>query len=197
MIAHSADVPDLGHNHSSPTSTPSTTESGADEVSGVPEHEVVNILRPDVGSMWKPTFLRGRSQAKIASNSQVYHGGVGRARGVGRDRGVTLGVAVAVGVGVGVSVAVGVAVGVTDGLTVGVAVAVGVGVGVIGGVAVGVGVEHGSGAQPAILTVSTRQPSLDPVVSLAIRQRSLLSTAIKTGRLITVVMKPFELPLQA
>ena len=58
------------------------------------------------------------------------------------------------------------------GVTVTVAVAVAVAVGVGGTVAVGVG--HGFDTHPAILTVSTRQPSLEPLVSLAIRQRSLL-----------------------
>jgi hypothetical protein len=110
---------------------------------------------------------------------------------VGRGRGVTIGRAVGVGltvdVGVGVAVAVAVAVG----------VALGVAVGVEEAVAVAVGVGHGNVAQPIISTVSTRQPSLDPVVSLAIRQRSLLSTGRKIGRLTTVVTKPSELPLQA
>jgi hypothetical protein len=58
-------------------------------------------------------------------------------------------------------------------------------------------VGHGNGAQPIISTVSTRQPSLDPVVSLAIRHRSLLFTGRNIGRLTTVVTKPSELPLQA
>jgi hypothetical protein len=112
---------------------------------------------------------------------------------------VAVGVAVTVTVGVGLGVIVGVAVGVALGVFVGlaVAVAVGVGVGVIGGVAVGVGVGHGTGAQPAILTVSTRQPSLEPPVSLAIRQRSLLLPAKMKGRFTTVVIKPSELPLHA
>src|SRR5438552_576519 len=125
----------------------------------------------------------------------------GRGAGVGRDLGVTLGLAVGVGLGVIVGVAVVVAVGVALGVTVGVdeAVAVGVGVAVAGGVgvSVGVGVGHGIGAQPVISIVSRRQPSLDPVVSLAIRQRSLLSRGRKSGRLTTVVTKPSELPLQA
>ena len=48
-------------------------------------------------------------------------------------------------------------------------VAVGVGVGVIGG---GVGVQGGPWPwHQLMLTVSTRQPSLEPLVSLAIRQR--------------------------
>jgi hypothetical protein len=55
-------------------------------------------------------------------------------------------------------------------VTVDVAVAVAVGVGVTGGVGVAV---HGGPEHHVILTVSTRQPSLDPAVSLAIRQRSL------------------------
>ena len=129
----------------------------------------------------------------------------GRGAGVGRDLGVTLGLAVGVGLGVIVGVAVVVAVGVALGVAVGVdeavAVAVGVAVGVavsVGvGVAVGVGVGHGIGTQPIISTVSTRQPSVDPVVSLAIRHRSLLSVERKIGRLTTVVTKPSELPLQA
>jgi hypothetical protein len=45
--------------------------------------------------------------------------------------------------------------------------------------------------------VSTRQPSLELLVSLAIRQRSLLSMAGIKGTVTTVVMKPSELPLQA
>ena len=109
----------------------------------------------------------------------------GRGAGVGRNLGVTLGLAVGVGLGVIVGVAVGV-----DG-------AVAVGVGVIGGVALGVGEGQGIGAHPAILTVSTRQPSLEPLVSLAIRQRSLLLPAKMAGRFTTVVMKPSELPLHA
>jgi hypothetical protein len=91
----------------------------------------------------------------------------GRGAGVGRDLGVTLGLAV------------------------------GVGVGVIGGVALGVGEGQGIGAHPAMLIVSTRQPSLEPPVSLAIRQRSLLLPEKMAGRFTTVVMKPSELPLHA
>ena len=60
----------------------------------------------------------------------------------------------------------------------------------------GVGDRHGTGAHPAILMVSTRQPSLEPLVSLAILQRSLKPVEI-IGRFTTVVMKPPELPLQA
>jgi len=97
----------------------------------------------------------------------------------------------------------GLAVGVGLGVIVGVAVAVGVGVGVAVGVdeavavALGVGEGHGFGTHPAILTVSTRQPSLEPLVSLAIRQRSLLLPAKMKGRFTTVVIKPSELPLHA
>ena len=85
---------------------------------------------------------------------------------MGRGRGVTLGVDVAVGVGEGVIAGVGVTVGVTVG------VPEGVGVGVIGGVGVG---EHGGPWHQVMLKVSTRQPSLEPLVSLAIRQRRLPS----------------------
>jgi hypothetical protein len=100
---------------------------------------------------------------------------------------------------VGVTVGVGVMLGVTVGVIVGVTVGVIVGVGVIGGVAVGVavGVGHGIGAQPIISTVSTRQPSLEPLVSLAILQRSVVIGGRTNGKLTTVVMKPCKLPLQA
>ena len=108
-----------------------------------------------------------------------------RGAGVGRGLGVGWGLAVGVGLGVIVGVAVAVAVGVAVGVDEAVAVAVGVGEG------------HGFGTHPAILTVSTRQPSLEPLVSLAIRQRSLLSPAKMKGRFTTVVIKPSELPLHA
>ena len=127
--------------------------------------------------------------------------GVGLGAGDGRGLGVGWGLAVGVGLGVNVAVAVGVtvavavAVAVAVGVTVAVAVAVAVAVGVGGTVAVGVG--RGFDMHPAILTVSTRQPSLEPLVSLAIRQRSLLFGGKEKGRLTTVVMKPCELPLQA
>ena len=90
-----------------------------------------------------------------------------------RGNGVARGIAVAVAVALGVDEAVGVA------------------------VAVGVGEGHGFGTHPAILTVSTRQPSLEPLVSLAIRQRSLVLPAKNKGRFTTVVIKPSELPLHA
>src|SRR5262245_22638920 len=60
----------------------------------------------------------------------------------------------------------------------------------------GVGVEQGTGSHQAMLTVSTRQPSFEPLRSLAIRQRNLPPVGTK-GRFTTVVMKPPELPLQA
>jgi hypothetical protein len=137
-----------------------------------------------------------------------YPEGVGRGAGVGRTRGVGLGrtvgvglavdVAVAVAVGLTVAVAVTVAVGVAVTVAVGVtvtvtvAVAVAVGVGVIGGVGVAV---QGGPWQPKTLTVSTRQPSLAPLVSLAIRQRNRTST--EPFRFTTLVTNPPELPLQA
>jgi hypothetical protein len=135
--------------------------------------------------------------------------GLGRGAGVGRDLGVIAGRAVGVGLTVTVGVAVGVAVAVAVALTVGVGesvavdVAVGVTVGVTLGITVGVGeavaegvgVGHGALTQPAISIVSTRQPSSDPVMSLAIRQRSFIGKTI--GRLTTVVTKPSEFPLQA
>ncbi len=93
-------------------------------------------------------------------------------------------VAVGVTVGVAVGVAVGVTVGVTDG----------VGVGVIGGVGVGVGVPEKW--HQTMLVVSMRQPSLEPLLSLAIRQRSTPFPS-SWGMFTTVVMKPSELPLHA
>ena len=78
------------------------------------------------------------------------------------------------------------------GIGLGVGVGVAEGVGVIGGV----GVSQGTSAHSLILTVSTRQPSPEPVVSLTIRQRSI-SFGPANGMVTTVVMKPPELPLQA
>src|SRR5262245_22845803 len=98
---------------------------------------------------------------------------VGRGAGVGRGRGVTLGLPVGVGEAVAVAVAVGAWVG----------------------LAVGVG--HGFDTQPKISTVSTRQPSFDPVVSLAIRPLRPPPPGRTPGQLTTVVPKPSELPLQA
>jgi Na+-transporting NADH:ubiquinone oxidoreductase subunit NqrE len=60
-------------------------------------------------------------------------------------------------------------VGVTVAVAVGVAVAVALGIGVNVGDAQGVPCPW----QKLIFTASTRQPSLEPLVSLAIRQRSL------------------------
>jgi hypothetical protein len=54
-------------------------------------------------------------------------------------------------------------------------VAVGVGLRGTVGVAVGVGVHPAKKWHQVMLTASTRQPSLTPVLSLAIRQRSLPS----------------------
>ena len=82
--------------------------------------------------------------------------------------------------------------GVGRGLGVGADLGVGAGV----GVGVAVGVSHEIGSHPLIVTVSTRQPSLAPLLSLAIRQRNLISKEI-VPKLTMVVMKPFELPLQA
>ena len=69
---------------------------------------------------------------------------------------------------------------------------IGSGVGVGGGVGVGVPEKW----HQTMLVVSTRQPSLEPVLSLAIRQRS---TAFESsgGRFTTVVIKPSEFPLHA
>jgi hypothetical protein len=127
----------------------------------------------------------------ITDHHTRYHGGLGRGCGVGLCRGVALGVAVAVEVGVGVNGGVTVAVAVAVAVTVGVAVAVGVAV--IGGVGVdpqggvapsplGIGLHH------VILTVSTRQPSLEPLLSLAILHRS--TPLLKPIPVTTVVMKP-------
>jgi hypothetical protein len=63
-------------------------------------------------------------------------------------------------------------------------------------VGVGVGVGVPLKWHQTALVVSTRQPSLEPLLSLAIRQRR---TALPSsgGRLTIVVMKPPELPLHA
>jgi hypothetical protein len=61
---------------------------------------------------------------------------------------------------------------------------------------VAVGVLQDIGSHPLILTVSTRQPSFEPLLSLAMRQRNSIRNAID-DILTTVVMKPAELPLQA
>jgi hypothetical protein len=74
-----------------------------------------------------------------------------------------------------------------------VALAVVVGVGDRVGVGVGVGVP---GLWHSVTTTSsTRQPSLEPLVSLAMRQRS---TCVKAnGRFTVAVTNPSELPLHA
>jgi len=101
-----------------------------------------------------------------------------------------------VGVALGVGLVVGVGVGVIVGVTVAVGVTVGVTVGVPDGVGVGEGVGVPEKWHQTTLAVSTRQPSPEPLLSLAIRQRN---TPFKSspGRLTTVVMKPSELPLHA
>lgn len=104
---------------------------------------------------------------------------------------VAVAVEIAVAVAVGVTVAVAVGVGLGDTVTVTVAVAVAVGVGVAGvGVAVGVPLKWHSKTP----TLSTRQPSLEPLVSLAIRHRSTVGLS---GRFTVAVVKPPELPLHA
>ena len=138
-------------------------------------------------------FRTGCQILLFGDHHSCFHGGVGRGMGVGRGRGVTLGVGKAVEVGVGVIVGVTVTVGVAVGVTVG--VTVGLTVGVTEGV--GVGVHDRSAWHPITLTVSTRQPSLEPLLSLAIRQRSLTSKSPIPGSSTTLVMKPSELPLQA
>lgn len=72
----------------------------------------------------------------------------------------------------------------------------GAGVGRGLGVGGGLGVPHGRNSHQVALIVSTRQPSPEPLLSLAIRQRRMPSVGIN-GRLTTVVMKPCELPLHA
>jgi hypothetical protein len=91
----------------------------------------------------------------------------------------------------GLQVYCGVGRGIGVGRDRGVGVDLGVGP---GGVAVGVLQDIGS--HPLMLTVSTRQPSLEPLLSLAMRQRNSIRNAID-DILTTVVMKPAELPLQA
>ena len=146
---------------------------------------------------------------------QIYLDAIGRAGGVGRCLGVIPGLAVGVGLTVAVGVAVTVALGVTVevavaaavavGVNVGVTVAVAVGVAVNVAVAVGVGLCSTVGVGVAVgvpkkwqaytVTSSTRQPSLEPVVSLAMRQRNL--EFAEGGTFTTVVMKPSESPLHA
>ena len=80
------------------------------------------------------------------------------------------------------------------GAGVGVTLGVGLGVGVIGGVGVGVGVPKKW--HQTTLIVSTRQPSLEPLLSLAILQRSTPFQS-SDGRFTIVVVNPPELPVQA
>jgi hypothetical protein len=124
----------------------------------------------------------------------------GLAVGVGLTVAVGVTVVVALGVAVDVAVAVGVNMGVTVAVAVGVVVNVAVAVGVgLAGVGVDVGDAHGVPCpwQKLIFTVSTRHPSLKPLVSLPIRQRRLIPGGPYGGKSSTVVMKPSELPLHA
>ena len=59
----------------------------------------------------------------------------------------------------------------------------------------GVG-EHGSPWHHVMLTLSTRQPSPEPLLSLATRHRSTHAIG-NVGMFTTVVIKPPELPLHA
>ena len=104
----------------------------------------------------------------------------GRGAGLGRGRGV----GVTRGAGVGVSIIVG------DGDACGVTVDVAVGLG--GG---SVGVDVGVGLSHSVCTVSIRQPSLDPLLSLPIRHRNL--EVCPWGSATAVVINPAELPVQA
>lgn len=115
--------------------------------------------------------------------------------GVGLAVAVGVGVFVGVALGVLVGVAVAVAVGVALGVTVAVAEGLALGVGVNVAVAVAVG-EQGGPWHQLISIVSTRQPSLEPLLSLAILQRNLPSMII-SGKATVVVIKPPELPLHA
>ena len=112
--------------------------------------------------------------------------GVGLAVPVGVTVGVALGVVVAVAVEVAEAVGVGL------GGIVAVPVAEGVGdkVGLAVGVDVGVPLKWHS----VTLTLSTRQPSLEPLVSLAIRQRRIVKAV---GRFTVAMTNPSELPLHA
>ena len=92
-------------------------------------------------------------------------------------------------VGVGAAVAVAVAVGVDVAVGVGVDVTVAIGVGVIAGV--GVGPSH------TMKILSTRQPSLEPLESLAMRQRRAMVCPLKPLRFTSVSMKSSELPVHA
>src|SRR5262249_50445333 len=58
------------------------------------------------------------------------------------------------------------------------------------------GVQPGTGTHKVTAVVSTRQPSPEPLLSLAIRQRNLPPWG-RNGRLTSVQIKPPELPLHA
>ena len=60
----------------------------------------------------------------------------------------------------------------------------------------GVGNDTAMGSHQLILTVSTRQPSPEPLLSLAMRQRNLVLIPGNNGRFTTVVMKPPEFGLK-
>jgi len=60
----------------------------------------------------------------------------------------------------------------------------------------GVGEQSGTGAHKVIAIVSTRQPSPEPLLSLAIRQRNLPFGG-RNGRLTSVQINPPESPLHA
>lgn len=69
-----------------------------------------------------------------------------------------------------------------------------------GGTGVGVGVGVGVAAPPLqkTLTLSIRQPSLDVLSSLAMRQRKITVCPLAdAGRFTIVLIKPPELPLHA
>jgi hypothetical protein len=72
----------------------------------------------------------------------------------------------------------------------------GVGLAVGEGVAVGVGLGSPLKWHSVTVMLSMRQPSPEPLLSLAILQRSLPSTT-SVGRFTVVVIKPPELPLHA
>src|SRR5262245_13326315 len=101
------------------------------------------------------------------------------------------------GYGVGVIVGARVAVGTGVSVIVGVRVAVGTGGAVGGGVTVGVLVRVGvaeAGMQSRTLMVSMRQPALETLLSLPMRQRSwIFCPAAAAGRFTVVVIKPPEL----
>ena len=72
----------------------------------------------------------------------------------------------------------------------------GAGVGRCLGVGRGTGVPGGP-AHHVKITLSMRHPSPEPLVSLAIRHRSLTDVTTGAPRFTTVVIKPAEFPLHA